>query len=178
MRVRALYTPFTAKCSRPARPAADQQDETTRAATSHRMLARTSISLDIARRVRLYLAVCVSRVPARCRLFHSRARMRCYALHYRLAIWSIQFVARIVTLDAKLAVLFIFKTRQHAIQSQLLRDVCRFSPEKDIPAFWRFCQCLNYWKRLSKYECDLMLCKAMRNIDWFFRNMDVIWTSY
>lgn len=66
MRVRALYTPFTAKCSRPAGPAADQQDETTRAATSHRMLARTSISLDIARRVRLYIAVCVSRVPARC----------------------------------------------------------------------------------------------------------------
>lgn len=33
MRVRALYTPFTAKCSQPVRPAADQQDETTRAAT-------------------------------------------------------------------------------------------------------------------------------------------------
>lgn len=57
MRVRALYMPFTAKCSRPVGPTVDQQDETTRAATtSHRMLARTSISLDIARRIRLYLA--------------------------------------------------------------------------------------------------------------------------
>lgn len=92
MRVRALYTPFTAKCSRPVRPAADQQDETTRAATLHRMFAGTSISLDIARRVRLYLAVCVSRVPIRAAdcFIHARARMRCYALHARVLKHSVR----------------------------------------------------------------------------------------
>jgi len=49
MRVRALYTPFRAKCTvQSVDEASDQQDETTRAATSHRMFVRTSISLDIA----------------------------------------------------------------------------------------------------------------------------------
>lgn len=38
----------SALCSRSMKLAADQQDETTRAATSHRMFVRTSISLDIA----------------------------------------------------------------------------------------------------------------------------------
>lgn len=129
MRVRALYTPFTAKCSRPVRPAADQQDETTRAATLHRMFVRTSISLDIARRVRLY----VSRRARFARAYSLPTisfTRTCDVTRYTLAFWSIQFVARIVTVDARLVVLFIFKTRQYAIQSRLLRDVCSSSNEK------------------------------------------------
>jgi len=124
MRVRALYTPFRAKCTvQSVDEASGRSAGWNDACGDVAPYVRPHVDFPwhcVSCNVRLYLAMCVSRVSACCRRrwwFHSRARMRRYALYYTLAIWGIQFVARIVTVDARLVVLFIFKTRRHVIQS-------------------------------------------------------------